>query len=221
MEKEKRNMCCTDCGIRSCINCNVDHESGMPAFCLTRRYEEEAKEVEPEYQDEDNMRIMRGFLDIDPTGIHGGQASRVEMLVKLFHNIGAKKIGIACCYALINEARTFAKILRVNVFEPFGVNCKVGTLDKQKMGIPEDHDPYLGESSCNPILQAKILNECHTDYNVIIGLCVGHDAIFAKHSKAPVSTLVVKDFAVAHNSVAVLHMTDNYYKALTKEPIVK
>lgn len=220
MEKAKRNLCCTDCGIRSCINCNVNHEKDMPGFCLTRQFEKESEQVEAKYQGEEAMRIMRGFLNIDPTGIHGGQASRVEMLIKLFHNLKVKKVGIACCYALLNEARVFAKILRVNGFEPVGVNCKVGTLNKQNMGIPADHDPYLGESSCNPILQAEILNDSRTDYNVILGLCVGHDAIFSKHSEAPVSTLAVKDFALAHNSIAVLHMADYYYKSLIRDPIV-
>lgn len=215
---EKKQICCSECGIRSCINCDVNHESGLPGYCLTNKFEEENKEAIKLYHEEENMKIIRGFLDIDGSdGIHGGQKTRVEMMLSLFENIGAKKIGIATCYALLNEARVLAKILRAHGFECYGVNCKVGTLDKEAdLDVPADHDPYIGESSCNPILQAKILNSYHTDYNVILGLCMGHDALFTKYSEAPVSTLVVKDFALGHNSVVPLHMADNYYKGLVQ-----
>ena len=29
--------------------------------------------------------------------------------------------------------------------------------------------------------------------NIIVGLCVGHDALFIRHSKAPVTVLAAKD----------------------------
>ena len=37
------------------------------------------------------------------------------------------------------------------------------------------------------------LNKEETDLNILVGLCVGHDSLFYKYSKAPVTTLVVKD----------------------------
>ena len=37
-------------------------------------------------------------------------------------------------------------------------------------------------SMCNPIFQAKMLNEAKTDLNVVVGLCVGHDSLFYKYS---------------------------------------
>ncbi|MGI6117458.1 MAG: DUF1847 domain-containing protein [Bilifractor sp.] len=214
---EKREFFCTDCGVRSCIDCDVDHEKGLPKTCVTKRFEEMEKDVKKICQEEENLKIFRGFLGIKGEGVHGGTKTRVEMLIDLLKNIGAKRIGVATCYALLNEARVFSKILRANGFECFGINCKVGTLDKACFGIAPKDDPYPGESSCNPILQAKILNDYHTDYNVVIGLCVGHDALFSKYSEAPVSTLVVKDFALAHNSVAPLHMADSYYKCLLEK----
>ena len=45
----------------------------------------------------------------------------------------------------------------------------------------------------NPIYQAEKLNEHDTDFNVVIGLCVGHDSLFINHSKAPCTVLSVKD----------------------------
>jgi uncharacterized metal-binding protein len=37
------------------------------------------------------------------------------------------------------------------------------------------------------------MNQAGTDLNVVLGLCVGHDSLFIKHSQAPATYLVVKD----------------------------
>ena len=58
---------------------------------------------------------------------------------------------------------------------------------------------------CNPAEQAQLLNEAETQLNVICGLCVGHDAIFAKLSDAPVTTLIAKDRVLAHNPAAAIY----------------
>jgi Uncharacterized metal-binding protein conserved in archaea len=47
--------------------------------------------------------------------------------------------------------------------------------------------------SCNPIGQALALQAAGTDLNIAMGLCLGHDLLFARHSHAPVTTLAVKD----------------------------
>ncbi|MBR3690180.1 MAG: DUF1847 domain-containing protein, partial [Eggerthellaceae bacterium] len=44
--------------------------------------------------------------------------------------------------------------------------------------------------------------------NVIMGLCVGHDSIFTRHSDAPCTTFVVKDRMLGNNPIAVLHTCD-------------
>ena len=64
---------------------------------------------------------------------------------------------------------------------------------------------------CNPIHQSRRLNKEETDLNILVGLCVGHDSLFYKYSKAPVTTLVVKDRVLGHNPVAALYTADSYY----------
>jgi len=64
---------------------------------------------------------------------------------------------------------------------------------------------------CNPIAQALRLNHERTDFNVAIGLCVGHDSLFYKYSEAPVTTLVTKDRRLGHNPVAGLYLADSGY----------
>ena len=112
--------------------------------------------------------------------------------------------------ALINESRILARILRSHGFEVFGVACKAGAVDKTEVGIPEKCKG-VGASMCNPIHQAMRLNKEETDLNILVGLCVGHDSLFYKYSKAPVTTLVVKDRVLGHNPVAALYTADSYY----------
>lgn len=57
-----------------------------------------------------------------------------------------------------------------------------------------------------------ILNALETELNVVIGLCVGHDSLFYRYSKAPVVTLIAKDRVTGHNPAAVLYT--GYYQRI-------
>ena len=83
-----------------------------------------------------------------------------------------------------NHRATLAAIFREHGFEVFGVCCKAGAVPKTDLGIDEKCSA-VGKAACNPILQAKVLNEAKTDLNVVVGLCVGHDSLFYKYSDAP------------------------------------
>lgn len=89
--------------------------------------------------------------------------------------------------------------------------CKVGTQKKVDVGIPERCNE-IGENMCNPILQAKLLNEAGTELNIVMGLCVGHDSLFYKYSDALVTTGVTKDRVTGHNPVAAIYGADFYFK---------
>ena len=67
---------------------------------------------------------------------------------------------------------------------------------------------------CNPIGQALLLNEQKTDFNVIMGLCVGHDTLVMKYLEAPITTLAVKDRVTGHNPLAAIYLSESYYKKL-------
>jgi uncharacterized metal-binding protein len=79
----------------------------------------------------------------------------------------------------------------------------VGGLKAQDTGIPDEWVTPLG-ISCNPIVQAKIMNQEDTELNFIYGLRVGHDTIFINRSKAPVTYVVGKDRVTGNNPSAVL-----------------
>ena len=139
------------------------------------------------------------------------QWTRVQEIMEFARKIGASKIGIANCIGLINEARIFAKILRANGFEPYAVICKVEGRAKASVGIPSECES-IGSAMCNPILQARLLNQAGTDLNVVIGLCVGHDSLFYRYSDAYVTTLVTKDRVTGNNPAAALYTASSYYK---------
>ncbi|MEW6488737.1 MAG: DUF1847 domain-containing protein [Thermodesulfobacteriota bacterium] len=147
--------------------------------------------------------------------------TRVEDTVAFAKLMGYRKIGIATCIGLLEESRRLAAILEAQGFEPQSVCCKAGSIDKLELGLAESDKVRPGsfEPACNPVAQARLLNGAGTDMNVIVGLCVGHDMLFAKHSKAPVTTLVVKDRVTGHNPVAVLYGQNFYYKRLLSQPV--
>ena len=69
---------------------------------------------------------------------------------------------------------------------------------------------------CNPVIQAKILNEEKTDFNILVGLCVGHDSLFFKYSHAFTTVLIAKDRLLGHNPAAALYTSGTYYSRLHK-----
>jgi uncharacterized metal-binding protein len=123
------------------------------------------------------------------------------------------KLGIAFCTGLFPEARTLTKVLEAQGFDVVSVVCKVGQSQKETLGIRQEDKIRIGqfESMCNPIVQATILNEQKTDFNILVGLCVGHDSLFFKYSEAFCSVLIVKDRVLGHNPAAALYTSETYY----------
>ena len=117
-------------------------------------------------------------------------------------------IGFVFCVGLSNEAEVLHKILEQH-FKVSSVCCKVCGISKDVLEFEKMKED---ESMCNPIGQAVVLNELKTDLNLIVGLCIGHDILFTKYSKAPVTTFIVKDRVLGHNPVAAIY--SRYYKRL-------
>jgi uncharacterized metal-binding protein len=162
-------------------------------------------------------KLARAAAEIE--GEYYGRLTRLEETIRFAQKLGVKKLGIASCVGLLDEASLYAKIVRTAGIETKTVICKVGAVDKTEIGLPEEMKvcPNCAESCCNPALQAKVLNEWGSELNVLVGLCVGHDAIFNRHSKAPVTTFVVKDRVLGHNPLAALYTSKFYYKRILDE----
>ena len=200
---EKTPLSCIDCGV---VNCKYLNRQ-FPDFCLSANLDpEELRQALALYQEEDNQKIMLSAAQTECDGYH---LTRIEEIGRFAQRLGCKRVGIATCVGLIDEARLIARHFRCQGLEVYGVACKVGLVPKRSLGIPAECD-QCGEYSCNPILQARLLNRIGTDLNVVVGLCVGHDSLFYKHSDAPVTTAITKDRVLSHNPAGVLYT--NYYK---------
>lgn len=206
MENNKINEhSCVDCGTQNCKYKN----STYPKFCPTSNLKDSDRQwALAKYNENNNKAVMIASAEVEYEGYC--KWTRVQEIMEFAHKIKAHRIGIANCIGLINEARIFAKILRANGFEPFSIICKVAGLRKTSVGIPAECES-IGAAMCNPILQARLLNEAHTDLNVVIGLCVGHDSLFYKYSDAYVTTLVTKDRVTGNNPAATLYTANSYY----------
>jgi len=149
----------------------------------------------------------------------GAQArwTRIEDTIAFAKLMGYRRIGIATCIGLLQETAQLCEILEAQGLEPIAVCCKSGSTDKCEVGVRDEDKirPRRFEPACNPIAQARICNARETHLNVIMGLCVGHDALFNRHSVAPVTTLVAKDRVTGHNPAAPLYGR-HYYRRLRK-----
>ena len=203
---------CVDCGI---LNCHT-RDRQYPEFCLTTEMSEETiDKVKRLYEDEENNRVSVVSAEIENDFYL--RYTRVEELLEFAKRMGFHKIGIATCVGLIEESRILARILRKNGFEVYGAVCKIGSFLKADVGVDDEHMTRTGAVMCNPIMQAEILNQAGTDFNVVMGLCVGHDSLFYKYSEALVTTLVAKDRVLAHNPVGALYQANAYYKKLMQD----
>ncbi len=138
---------------------------------------------------------------------------RIREIAEFARKAGFRKLGIVFCIGLSNEARMVAEYLSKWGFEVYTLCCKCGSVDKTWIGLSENDKlrPGSHEAMCNPIVQAEILNEIGTDLNIVVGLCVGHDSLFMKFSKAPVTYLIVKDRVTGHNPAVALY-AQHYFR---------
>lgn len=217
MSNDNNCFSCIDCRLKSC---NTD-EGLYPEFCPTAALMEGALEgasfdeaLDLYLDDEENNRVTIAAAEVECENYC--KMTRIEEIAEFAGKIGARRLGIATCVGLMREAAVAGKILRNKGFEVYGVACKVGAVPKIAVGLDMTHSA-LGKNMCNPILQAKILNEKETDLNIVVGLCVGHDSLFYKYSEALCTTLVTKDRVLGHNPVAALYQTESYYKRLLEK----
>jgi uncharacterized metal-binding protein len=203
---------CSECSPRNCHR----RDSKYPSFCLT--VSTDPKQVTAIVRrlrgSNADARMARAAAEIE--GLYYGKLTRAEEIILFAKKIGAERIGIASCLGLLEETRIFTRIVRAKGLEAFTVVCKVGSVDKTEIGLPEEVKirPGACEAMCNPILQARLLNEQKTKLNVLAGLCVGHDSLFIKYSDAPVTTLITKDRVLAHNPAAALYASHSYFRRL-------
>lgn len=139
---------------------------------------------------------------------------RLKETIEFCKRMGYERVGMAFCGGLKNEAKIAADIFRKHGINLITVMCKVGGYDKGEVGMTDKEKVRPGgfEPMCNPIAQAKLLNAQNTQFNIVFGLCVGHDSLFMKNSEAMCTALVVKDRALGNNPCAAIYTAHSYMR---------
>jgi uncharacterized metal-binding protein len=153
------------------------------------------------YQDDRVAKLHKAAAAIE--GRYYGTEKRLNEIILFAKELDCKKIGLAFCIGLSEEAKIIENILSKH-FQVISVCCKVGGIDKKKFNLTQISADNK-EVMCNPAGQARLLNDAQTQLNIACGLCVGHDGIFSKASNAPVTTLIAKDRVLAHNPAAAVY----------------
>lgn len=207
------------------VVCHTEHSLEGPDNCPTRTMGGTFERVAEEYRKPDVAEFARQasiqefecYLQL-PEGMTP-RNPRVEETAQFAKKMGYRKLGIAFCAGLRSEARTLDEILTRRGFEVVSVCCKAGGIAKETIGIAPGQKiagPDTWESMCNPIAQATLLNESGAEFNIAVGLCVGHDSLFFKYAKAPTTVLIAKDRVFGHNPAAGLYLSKSYYGKLRR-----
>jgi uncharacterized metal-binding protein len=217
---------CAKCAVSDKV-CRTPEGKG-PDFCPTLHRRETIARANEEYEKADIREFARlasvqegecyAGREVKPYVYHPTKP-RIQEICEFAHKMGYRKLGLAFCGGLHEEALALTRVLESQGFEVVSVMCKAGRTPKEALGVREDEKIRIGEfeSMCSPIAQAMLLNEAATDLNVLLGLCVGHDSLFMRYSKAFCTVAVVKDRVLAHNPCAALYTSGSYYARMLRK----
>jgi uncharacterized metal-binding protein len=208
---------CAKCKPKLCTK-GITDEARLPDFCPIINHKDLMEEVKEKYKSEEFQKFFqcsamleKECYDIKAIREEGRIVPlrpRIREIAEFAKKIEAKKIGLAFCSGLIDEGGRINVILDKHGLDVCSAICSCGALDKSEAGLSDEykiHSPEGFEASCNPLMQAELLNKANTAFNVLVGLCVGHDMLFSKYCDAPVTTLIVKDRLTGHNPVISLY----------------
>jgi uncharacterized metal-binding protein len=206
-------LSCSLCRVQACRQ-----EPGVktvPTFCPAETQPGILDRIRQFYAtDNETQLLARAAAQVEAAGY--GRWPRVQEVMEFARRLEVSHLGIATCVGLLQEAGLLQEILEENGFRVSSVCCKVGSIPKEEIGLQDGEKVHPGqfEALCNPVAQANLLNDTGTGLNIVVGLCVGHDSLFFRHSKAPVTVLVAKDRVTGHNPAAALYTSHSYYKRL-------
>lgn len=211
----QEQLLCSYCKSKGCFLGDLKQ---APDFCPTLKKQEAIKGAKAELKDPKTQKMAQ---DVARTWKDYGKLTRVEETVLYARLQGHKRIGLAFCVGLSEEAELFTNLLFNEGFDVVSACCMCGALTSEDVELPDEDKilPNIRQPMCNPIGQAMLLDAEGCDLNIILGLCVGDDTLFIKHSKAPVSVLAVKDRVLAHNPLGALYTARQIYTRInTRKP---
>ena len=196
--------------VRACRH--GEAEARGPGFCPSKMDDASIDRAWAAYQAPEVQRVAHASALVESEGYC--KWSRVEEICAFAKKMGFERVGIATCISFVDLALTLSGILESHGFQVASAACKNGGIPKEAIGVRDEEKirPGAHESMCNPISQAELLNHAGCELNVVLGLCVGHDSLFFRHSKGLATTLVAKDRVLAHNPIGALQLADTYFQ---------
>lgn len=199
-------MNCANCKKIACLVGSKRHPDNCP-MDEHRGVYDKARKI---YEDPEIKEMALNSNIVEAEGYNDWP--RIKDTIEFMKRMHYKKIGLAFCIGLMREAEKIQNLFTRYGFEVASIMCKTGAFTKAEVGnVPEEYNMVsktgyqIGFVSCNPVAQALLLNAEKTEFNVLVGLCVGHDSLFIKHSEAPVTVLITKDRRLSHNPAAALY----------------
>ena len=220
---------CAMCADRKCTREGWTRGQ-LPGFCPMKHKQDVIDRAWEKYSDPEELKFyqkstiteQRAYLNIRGRVI--AVRPRILEIIKFSERMDWKKLGVAFCTGLGDEARRVVEIFESVGLDVYSVCCKCGSVDKTKWEIAGEDKihalrgrPDKFEAGCNPITQAEILGSEDVDLNIILGLCIGHDIQFTAHAQGPVTTLIVKDRVTGHNPVASLYSSYHHPRMWKEE----
>lgn len=204
---------CSYCPDKPCVFGELEK---APAFCPTVNRPDLISEAGEKLREDENQAMAR---DVARTWKKLGKLTRVEETMMYARLRGYQKLGLAFCVGLSDEARLLTNVLLNEGFDVVSVCCMCGSLCSDDVDLPEEDKiaADFRQPMCNPIGQATLLDGEGCQINILLGLCVGDDTLFIKHSKAPVTVLAVKDRVLANNPLGVLYTSRNPFSRMKTE----
>ena len=216
---------CARCGIKLSERLCRTEGGKSPDGCPTKNKADLTRAAVLEYKKDENFEFARQASIQESEGYGNKELGysrlkpvkpRILETMAFAQKMGYQKLGMVFCIGLRKEAKVVEKLFSDHGFSMVSAVCKVGCVAKEEIGIKDSQKlaPGTDEAMCNPILQAMVLNDEKTEFNILLGLCVGHDSLFFKYADAPCTVLAVKDRLLGHNPLAAVYNIDSYYRSL-------
>lgn len=182
-----------------------------PGYCPTKVDQDGIDIASVDYDDGEVRHVSQVSAVVESEGYC--EWTRVQEVVEFSKRMGFKKVGIATCISFVDHAKVLSAILESHGLEVASVACKHGSIPKEELGLKDEEKIRPGnyEAICNPVGQAELLKRAGCEFNIVLGLCVGHDSLFFKHAEGLTTVLVAKDRVLAHNPIGALNLADSYY----------
>jgi len=220
--KKKLKVQCAKCSVPLRERFCMKPDGATSPGCPTASYSKIVDDARKEYHKPENYEFARqasiqegecyAGRDKKPYTMHPVKP-RILEIAEFAEKMGYKRLGLIFCAGLAREATIISDYFEKKGFEITSVICKAGCVSKEDIDLSDEEKVYRGghESMCNPIFQAMVANETDVDFNILLGLCVGHDSLFFKYAKAPTTVLAVKDRVTGHNPLAAIYLLEGYY----------